>query len=120
MTSFTNGCCRLMVPRQMLQNGQSKAMMIPNQSKPKTRVQRLIPFMLAVLLPVIMIWACAPQRIVSIEPAAVGSGEALFSKAEDLYASSAYEQALFEYQAYLARFPKGPLADAASRTRSDS
>jgi len=56
---------------------------------------------------------CAPKRIVSTERAALETGDALFSNAEDFFTRGRYEEALERFQAYLTRFPKDPLVDAA-------
>jgi ABC-type branched-subunit amino acid transport system substrate-binding protein len=87
--------------------------MMPNRRThpgvhPCTRV--LIPIL---LLSLFGFSACAPKQIVSTEPVADETGEVLFLQAEDLFVQGVYEDALQGFQAYLDRFPAGPLADAA-------
>ncbi len=72
-----------------------------------------IPVILILLMILMLLFSCAPKRIVSTEPVALETGDALFFKAEDLFSRGAYEEALDSFQNYLGRFPKGPLADAA-------
>ncbi len=88
--------------------------MIPNNlSHPIAPLRRILVVIITLVLLVLLFSACAPKRLVSTEPVALETGDVLFSKAEDLFLKGAYEAALDHFQTYLARFPKGPLADAA-------
>ncbi|MBT8367732.1 MAG: penicillin-binding protein activator, partial [Deltaproteobacteria bacterium] len=60
-----------------------------------------------------LIWACATQRGVSPDSSAVGKGDELFSRAEELFKAEAYEEALMLYSEYIKRYEDEPMAAAA-------
>ena len=60
-----------------------------------------------------LIWACAPKPISTPEPSQMTEEDELFSRAEKLFESGAYEEALALYNTYLGQYPDKPLAAAA-------
>lgn len=57
--------------------------------------------------------ACVPKTAVAPVPEQAAPGEALFSRAEELFRAGAYQEALAAYGDYLYRHPDQPLAEAA-------
>ena len=62
---------------------------------------------------VLFIWACAPKPVITPAPDQVTSEDEFFSRAEELYESESYDEALALYDEYFRRFPDKPLAAAA-------
>ena len=62
---------------------------------------------------VLFIWACAPKPVITPAPGQVTSEDEFFSRAEQLYESESYDEALALYDEYFRRFPDKPLAAAA-------
>ena len=62
---------------------------------------------------VLFIWACAPKPVIAPAPDQVTSEDEFFSRAEQLYESESYDEALALYDEYFRRFPDKPLAAAA-------
>ena len=62
---------------------------------------------------VLFIWACAPKPVIRPAPDQVTSEDEFFSRAEQLYESESYDEALALYDEYFRRFPDKPLAAAA-------
>jgi len=70
-------------------------------------------YALIILSAVVFIWACAPKPVTTPGPSQVTSEDELFSRAEKLFESESYDQALALYDEYFRRFPDKPLAAAA-------
>ena len=70
-------------------------------------------YALIILSAVVFIWACAPKPVTTPGPYQVASEDELFSRAEKLFESESYDQALALYDEYFRRFPDKPLAAAA-------
>ncbi len=62
---------------------------------------------------VLFIWACAPKPAIIPAPDQVTSEDEFFARAEQLYESESYDEALALYDEYFRRFPDKPLAAAA-------
>ena len=62
---------------------------------------------------VLFIWSCAPKPVITPAPGQVTSEDEFFSRAEQLYESESYDEALALYDEYFRRFPDKPLAAAA-------
>lgn len=62
---------------------------------------------------VLFIWACAPKPVITPAPGQVTSEDEFFARAEQLYESESYDEALALYDEYFRRFPDKPLAAAA-------
>jgi len=88
-------------------------MMLRNLTRSSTTLGRLLMIIILLVMPMLLFSACAPKRIVSTEPVALETGDALFSTAEDFFSRGVYGEAFDSFQTYLDRFPRGPLADAA-------
>ena len=61
----------------------------------------------------VLIWACATQTGVTPESTGTGESNELFARAEKLFESGSYDEALTLYIEYTQRFEKEPLAAAA-------
>ena len=70
-------------------------------------------YALIILSAVVFIWTCAPKPVITPGPYQVTSEDELFSRAEKLFESESYDQALALYDEYFRRFPDKPLAAAA-------
>lgn len=66
-----------------------------------------------ILMALSLIWACAPKPITTPGPSQMTREDELFSRAEKLFESGSYEEALGLYDAYLGQYPDKPLAAAA-------
>ncbi len=66
-----------------------------------------------VLVALAVVWACAPKPITPPGPSQMTQADELFSRAEKLFESGSYEEALGLYNAYLGQYPDKPLAAAA-------
>jgi len=62
---------------------------------------------------VAFVWTCAPKPAVTPEPSRVESADELFSRAEKLYETESYQEALEVYEEYYRLFPDKPLSAAA-------
>ena len=60
-----------------------------------------------------LVWSCAPKPVTTPEPYQVTSEDELFSRAETLFESRSYDEALALYDEYLQQNPDKPLAAAA-------
>jgi len=60
-----------------------------------------------------LIWACATKTGVTPESVRVGKGDALFSRAEELFEAGAYNEALTLYEEYIQQYPDDLQADVA-------
>ncbi len=70
-------------------------------------------YAIILLSAVLFIWACAPKPVIRPAPDQVTSEDEFFSRAEQLYESESYDEALALYDEYFRRFPDKPLAAAA-------
>ncbi len=70
-------------------------------------------YALIILSAVVFIWACAPKPVTTPGPYQVASEDEFFSRAEQLYESESYDEALALYDEYFRWFPDKPLAAAA-------
>ncbi len=61
----------------------------------------------------VLIWACAPQPVSTPGPYQVTGEDELFGRAEKLFESESYDEALALYDEYAKRFADKPLAAAA-------
>ena len=73
------------------------------------KLKQLAIFLSAVSL----VWACAPKPVTTPEPYQITSEDALFARAETLFESKSYPEALELYNEYLKQYPDKPLAAAA-------
>ena len=60
-----------------------------------------------------LIWACAPKPVTAPGPSQMTKEDELFSRAEKLFESGSYEEALALYNVYFGQYPDRPLAAAA-------
>ena len=65
------------------------------------------------LVAVVLLWACAPKPVITPGPYQLTSEDELFARAEKLYESQSYEEALELYDEYVRQYPTKPLAAAA-------
>jgi len=72
-----------------------------------------LKFSILILSAVVLIWACAPKPVSTPGPYQVTGEDALFARAEKLYESESYDEALGLYDEYSKRFSDKPLAAAA-------
>jgi len=72
-----------------------------------------LKFSIILLSAVALIWACAPKPVSTPGPYQVTGEDALFARAEKLYESESYDEALGLYDEYSKRFSDKPLAAAA-------
>ena len=70
-------------------------------------------YAIILLSAVLFIWTCAPKPVIRPAPDQVTSEDEFFSRAEQLYESESYDEALALYDEYFRRFPDKPLAAAA-------
>lgn len=73
---------------------------------------KLKPILIALSV-LALVWSCAPKPVTTPEPHQVASEDALFSRAETLFESRSYDEALALYDEYLRQNPDKPLAAAA-------
>ena len=72
-----------------------------------------LKFSIIILSAVVLIWACAPKPITTPGPDQLTSEDELFSRAEKLFESESYAEALGLYDEYFRHYPTQPLAAAA-------
>jgi TolA-binding protein len=60
-----------------------------------------------------LVWACTPKPVTTPGPYQLTSEDELFSRAEKLFESESYEEALGLYDEYLRQYPTKPMAAAA-------
>jgi len=72
-----------------------------------------LKFSIIILSAVVLIWACAPKPVSTPGPYQVTGEDELFARAEKLYESESYDEALALYDDYSKRFSDKPLAAAA-------
>jgi len=72
-----------------------------------------LKFSILILSAVVFIWACAPKPVLTPGPYQMTGEEALFARAEKLFESGSYDEALALYDEYFKRFSDKPLAAAA-------
>ena len=72
-----------------------------------------LKFSIIILSAVVLFWACAPKPVLTPEPYQVTGEDELFARAEKLYESESYDEALALYDDYSKRFSDKPLAAAA-------
>lgn len=72
-----------------------------------------LKFSIIILSAVVLIWACVPKPVSTPGPYQVTGEDELFARAEKLYESESYDEALALYDEYSKRFSDKPLAAAA-------
>jgi ABC-type branched-subunit amino acid transport system substrate-binding protein len=72
-----------------------------------------LKFSIIILSAVVLVWACTPKPVTTPGPYQLTSEDELFSRAEKLYESKSYEEALGLYDEYFRQYPTKPLAAAA-------
>jgi len=72
-----------------------------------------LKFSIIILSAVVLIWACAPKPVTTPGPYQLTSEDELFSRAEKLFESESYAEALGLYDEYFRHYPTKPLAAAA-------
>ena len=72
-----------------------------------------LKFSIIILSAVVLFWACAPKPVSTPGPYQVTGEDELFARAEKLYESESYDEALALYDDYSKRFSDKPLAAAA-------
>ena len=72
-----------------------------------------LKFSIIILSAVVLFWACAPKPVSTPGPYQVTGEDELFGRAEKLYESESYDEALALYDDYSKRFSDKPLAAAA-------
>ncbi len=70
-------------------------------------------FSIIILSAVVLIWACAPKPVSTPGPYQVTGEDELFARAETLFESKSYDEALALYEEYSKQFSNKPLAAAA-------
>lgn len=72
-----------------------------------------LKFSIIILSAVVLIWACVPKPVSTPGPYQVTGEDELFARAEKLYESESYDEALALYDDYSKQFSDKPLAAAA-------
>jgi len=72
-----------------------------------------LKFSIIILSAVVLIWACAPKPVSTPGPYQVTGEDELFARAEKLFESESYDEALTLYEEYSKQFSNKPLAAAA-------
>ena len=70
-------------------------------------------FSILFLVAVVLLWACAPKPVITPGPYQLTSEDELFARAEKLFESQSYDEALALYDEYVRQYPTKPLAAAA-------
>ncbi len=68
---------------------------------------------LIILAALALVWSCTPKPAITPEPYQLTSEDELFARAEKLFESQSYQEALELYDAYFSQYPTKPLAAAA-------
>ena len=70
-------------------------------------------FSIIILSAVVLVWACTPKPVTTPGPYQLTTEDELFSRAEKLFESKSYEEALGLYDEYFRQYQTKPLAAAA-------
>ena len=69
------------------------------------------------LVAVVLLWACTPKPVITPGPYQLTSEDELFARAEKLFESQSYEEALGLYDEYVRQYPAKSLAAAEKLAR---
>jgi len=72
-----------------------------------------LKFSIIILSAVVLVWACTPKPVITPGPYQLTTEDELFARAEKLFESKSYEEALGLYDEYFNQYPTKPLAAAA-------